>query len=107
VLYVERNTHAWPPSGPSECAGDAAARYIVVRATMSTVAINPSQQQRLLDLINRRLDQLDAAASPAVTGILTAADRLPPADRIYVKRRLQAIGAPDAGAEWASVLRER
>ena len=38
---------------------------------MSTVAINPSQQ-RLLDAINRRLDELDTAATPAVAGILRA-----------------------------------
>lgn len=71
---------------------------------MSTVAINPSQQ-RLLDAIDSRLDALDTAARPAVAGILTAADRLPPADRLYVKRRLQFLGHPDV--EWASVLRER
>lgn len=50
--------------------------------------------QHLLDAINRRPDELDRAARPAVAGILTAAERPPPADRIYVKRRLQFIGAP-------------
>jgi hypothetical protein len=83
--------------------GDASARYIVVvRATMSTIAITPTQQ-RLLDRINTRLDQLDTAASPAVASILTAADRLPPADRLHVHRRLSTIGHPDV--EWAGALR--
>jgi hypothetical protein len=71
---------------------------------MSTIAINPSQQ-RLLDAINRRLDELDTAATPAVAGILTAAERLPPADRLYVQRRLQFIGAPNT--DWASALNAR
>jgi hypothetical protein len=61
---------------------------------MSTVAINPSQQ-RLLDAINRRLDQLDTAASPAVTSVLAAAHRLPAADRLYVHKRLMTLGHPD------------
>jgi hypothetical protein len=50
---------------------------------MGTIATT-LQQERILDLINRRLDELDAAASPSVTGILAATHRLPPADRIYV-----------------------
>jgi hypothetical protein len=71
---------------------------------MSTIAITPTQQ-RLLDRINTRLDQLDTAATPAVAGILTAADHLPPADRLYVHRRLQFIGAPNT--DWADALNDR
>jgi hypothetical protein len=67
---------------------------------MSTVAINP-KQQALLAAINRRIDELDRTAA----AILTAADRLPAADRIYVKRRLRLTGQPFA--DWASLLRER
>lgn len=69
----------------------------------TTVAILP-EQQRILDLINRRLDQLDAAASPAVSKILTAAERLPPADRLAVHRRLMTLGHPNI--EWASALHD-
>jgi hypothetical protein len=68
---------------------------------MSTIAINPSQQ-RLLDVIDNRLDRLDLAAAPAVAGILGAADRLPAADRLYVQRRLRSVGAPRS--EWAGTL---
>jgi hypothetical protein len=68
---------------------------------MSTIAINPSQQ-RLLDAINRRLDELDTAVTPAVAGIIAASAHLPHADRIYVKRRQMALGAPDT--DWASTL---
>jgi hypothetical protein len=68
---------------------------------MSTIAITP-QQERILELVNRRLDELDAAASPSVTGILNATARLPAADRVYVKRRLMALGAPNN--EWATAL---
>jgi hypothetical protein len=71
---------------------------------MTTIAINASQQ-RLLDLIDNRLDRLDIAAGPAVAGILAAADRLPPADRLYVQRRLQFVGAPNT--EWAGTLDAR
>jgi len=78
-----------------------AAGYNVAGATTvsTTIAIDV-EQQRILELINRRLDELDAAAAPAVPGILTAAHRLPPADRIYVHRRLMALGHPDV--EWAA-----
>ena len=62
---------------------------------MTTVAISP-EQQRVLELIERRLDQLDTAS------ILAAAHRLPAADRLYVHRRLQFIGAPNT--DWASGL---
>jgi hypothetical protein len=66
----------------------------------TTLPINPTEQA-LLDAINRRLDELDQAAA----AVLTAADRLPAADRIYVKRRLRLTGQPFD--DWASVLRER
>jgi hypothetical protein len=77
-------------------------RVYVVRATMSTIAITP-EQERILELINARLDELDTAATPSVTSILNVAHRLPAADRIYVHRRLMAIGSPKL--EWASTIR--
>jgi hypothetical protein len=70
----------------------------------TTVAITPTQQ-RILDLIDNRLDRLDIAASPAVAGILAASAQLPPADRLYVQRRLQFVGAPNT--DWASALDAR
>jgi hypothetical protein len=73
---------------------------------MSSIAITPDQQ-RVLDLINKRIDALDAAARPAVAGIRAVADTLPAADRIAVKRRLMVLGAPDGDATWASALRGR
>jgi hypothetical protein len=68
---------------------------------MSSLAISP-QQQKVLDVITRRMDALDAAAGPSVSRILAAADRLPAADRIAVHQRLMSIGSPDT--RWASAL---
>ena len=70
---------------------------------MSTVAISP-EQQRVLELIERRLDQLETAAGATVTSILAAAHRLPAADRLAVHRRLMTIGHPPI--EWASALHD-
>jgi hypothetical protein len=68
---------------------------------MSSIAISPAQE-RVLELITRRLDALDVAAGPSVSCILAAAYRLPAADRIAVHQRLMSIGSPDT--RWASAL---
>ena len=72
---------------------------------MSTaIAITP-QQERIFQLVNDRLDQLDTAAAPSVyEHPRRRPSPLPPADRIYVHRRLMAIGHPDT--EWASALHD-
>jgi hypothetical protein len=72
---------------------------------MTTVALLSPKQQRILELIDNRLDELDTAAGEAVAGILAASAQLPPADRIYVQRRLQFIGVPNT--DWAGTLDAR
>jgi hypothetical protein len=68
---------------------------------MRSLSISPEQEQ-VLHLINRRLDQLDVAAGASVTSILAACHRLGLADRLAVNRRLMSIGAPNS--DWAGVL---
>ena len=63
---------------------------------MSIVATTPREHQVLELILEHRLDRLDTAVRPAVAAILTAAEQLPPADRLHVHRRLRDLGRPSS-----------
>ena len=60
-----------------------------------TLPITP-REQRQLDVITRRLDQVE----PVVDAIDRATAHLPAADRIAVRERLHALGARGQRGTW-------